>query len=191
MANNATFEAIFSLLETAAQNEGALSKPLCKVIASSKESILAEYDAVRKEAKADFMEDKNGLLDRHKCAAALIIAILKGLRADELEAHPLVSRVIRERIAILSGLTLLANMIKGDDGNPQNKRILEYWNRNGKTIRYPETMNGSGKYTNNWAVELYFARQKDRLFILALAHELFLLEVYNRMLVDMEATQAK
>jgi len=44
-------------------------------------------------------------------------------------------------------------------------------------------LQGTGKYVDNWAVELYHARQKELLFILAIANELFMIEVYNRMLV--------
>jgi len=186
MANDATFDAVFNILEAAAKSDALLSGPICGIIEASKELIRVEYEKVRQETKAEFMAEKDGRLDRHKCAAVLMIAILKGLKTEDMEKNPLVSKVVRERISLAAALTVLVNMIKMDDANPQNKRIIDYWRKNNNTVRYPEPLNGTGKYINNWTVELYYARQKGRLFVLALSHELFLFELYNRMLADME-----
>jgi hypothetical protein len=191
MANNTTFESLFDILKLAAQGNALFAADICNVIEASKASIKAEYETVRQEAKETFMIDEKGLLDRHKCAAALMIAILRGLNTGSLDKNPALRKTVREHLSLTAGLIILVNMIKDDHKNPQNARIIEYWRTNGYTIRYPETLKGTGKYVDNWAVELYHARQKGRLFVLALSNELFLLEVYNRMLVDMESISQK
>jgi len=190
MANDATFESLFNALTLAARCNVRFAAEICKVIESSKAAVKAKYDAVRLETKETFMVDEKGLLDRHKCAAAMMIAVLTGLNTESLNENPRVDKTVREHVALAAGLIILVNMIKDDRENPQNARIIDFWRSNSYAVRYPETLNGSGAYTENWAAELYHARRSGRLFVLALAHELFLLEVYNRMLVNMEATQA-
>lgn len=179
MANDATFDSMFNALKLAAQNNVQFKTDICKVIEVSEESIKTEYNAVRLEAKKKFMVDEKGLLDRHKCAAAWMIAILRGLDTGSVDGNPSVRKTVREHISLTAGLIILVNMIDDDHKNPQNTQIIDYWRANNYIIRYPETLKGTGKYLDNWAVELYHARQNERLFILALAHELFCLETYN------------
>jgi len=183
MAKVLTFEAVFDNLKLAAQNNVKFATEICRLVEDSKESIKTEYDEVRRKAKETFMVNDKGLLDRHKCAASWMIAILKGLNTRHIDGNPSVRKTIREHLAITAGLTVLVNMIEGDGENPKNTAIIDYWRANNRTIHYPEVLQGTGKYVDNWAVELYHARQKELLFILAIANELFMIEVYNRMLV--------
>jgi len=183
MAKVLTFEAVFDILKLAAQNNVKFAAEICNIVEDSKEAIKLEYDETRRKAKETFMVNDKGLLDRHKCAAAWMIAILKGLNTSPLEGDPSIRKTIREHLAIIAGLTVLVNMIEGDCENPKNTAIVDYWRANNRTVHYPEVLQGNGKYVDNWAVELYHARKKDLLFILALANELFMIEVFNRMLV--------
>lgn len=186
MANDATFESLFDALKRASQCNVQFAAEICKIIEASKASIAAEYDAVKQAAKKTFMVDENGLLDRHKCAAAWMIAILKGLNTDLLDGNPSVRKTVREHLSLTAGLIVLVNMIDDDCKNPQNAQIIDHWRTNGYAIRYPETLKGTGKYIDNWAVELYHARRNGLLFVLALAHELFCLETYNRQMAKIE-----
>jgi hypothetical protein len=63
-------------------------------------------------------------------------------------------------------------------------QIIDYWNDNNNKINFPDVLCDSGKYVENWAVGLYYARQEGKLFVLSLANELFWIETYNRMYVN-------
>jgi len=186
MANDATFESLFDALKQAAQKNVQFKVDICKVIEASQEAVKAEYEEVRRKAKKAFMVDEKGLLDRHKCAAAFMIAILKGLDTSSVDGNPSVRKTVREHLSLTAGQIILVNMIDDDYENPQNTQVVDYWRANNYAIRYPETLKGTGKYIDNWAVELYHARKNDLLFVLALAHEIFCLETYNRQLAKIE-----
>jgi len=130
------------------------------------------------------MKHESGLLDRHKCAACFMIAILRKIKLEAVENSPNVSKLLREKIAIEVGLAVLVTMTKSDHTKPENKTIINYWNSKNNKINYPGVLCDHREYAKNWAAELYYEYKHDKLFVLAISHQLFWLDIYNRAVAE-------
>jgi hypothetical protein len=163
---------------------------VCGALGASREAIIGEYEAVYRHTLEKFIKDKDGDLDRHKHAAAFMVACLSKLETRDLDDNPQVIKLIREDLAIKMGLGILILMVKAEGGE-KNAQIIDYWENNGNKLNFPGLLCDSGDYETNWAVGLYRARQNGKLFVLSLANDLFLIESHNREFVASEMLKAE
>jgi len=183
MANKVTSEYIFShLLENAERliPDTERVSSFCAHIKTRKEHICQCYFGINHTIKANYMEDVNGLLDRHKCAAAFMIAFMT--KAD-LEKIGL-GKLALEHIAIQIGLIVLKLFICYENRNFKEAGILSFIEKNG--FKPPPCICDHKPYFENWALGLHYARREDKLFPLSLSNELFCFEMYNRQLMEIE-----
>ncbi len=126
--------------------------------------------------KDNYMRNSNKPVDRHKVSAAIMIAILKiepiKMNAELYQNDSEKKWLFNEKLAISVGMSILKSFI--DEANQGNEDIL---NKFKKGISYPPTDHGT--FSNNFATELYHTRKENNYNLLALANELFLLEVYT------------
>jgi hypothetical protein len=155
------------------------AEQLCDKIHRSKYSIWRECCDIEKEVETTLAKQPD-LLDRHKSSACVIVTFLNKLDENLTWAgipHP------KEILAIVAGLTALRTSIECDNRNHKNAGIIAVLKAN-KGFKFPTDISGSIPYAQNWALELYHAHKDDRLHILSLSHELFYIEVYNRLLAQ-------
>ncbi|MCL1947292.1 MAG: hypothetical protein FWF51_09130 [Chitinivibrionia bacterium] len=144
----------------------------------SKSKMLRNYSDVNFYAKASYMKHKNDLLlDRHKCAACFMISVLNEL---DLNIDDYNSNLIKEKIAILAGLGIMHFMIVRNNHNYKDSGFISFLKDS--DFEFPEPICDKNQYLKNWALELGHAYKEDRIFILSLSNELFLIEQYNRCL---------
>lgn len=180
MANNKTFYTLFDKLLEAMREQGELGPEeralLCRALGRSAVKICDEYTSIRNKAKQTYMKCKDDRLDRHKCAAAFMIAIMEKL---QIKGNVLNRTFIKEHLAIMAGLTILGVFIKqGED--EAIKSLL----KNNGGFKFPNIIHKTDQdYLYIWTVELYYLYKEKKLSILSLAHELFYLETYNKGLV--------
>jgi len=180
MASEFTHNAIFDSLVEAMEDAWSEKhvKEVCGLLRKSQSKIQQKYEEIRKDAKERYMEKSKGLLDRHKCAAAFMIAFLTELPVGD--ASKIGKELVREKLAIIAGLTVLAIFVTEDNSDKDYRKFTEYLkNKNGFIL--PQNKHDTKPYTNNWAMELYHARVEKKLFLPSLAHELFYIERYNKM----------
>jgi len=151
---------------------------------SSKVLMLRNYDGVKNYIKAHYMEDSTGLLDRHKCAASFMVATLNTLKLDN-SSRLNKSLFLKEKIAIVAGLSVLRTFIVGDNANYKNAGIITFLGENGGFV-FPEVISDHKPYQRNWALELQCAHKEDKLFVLSLSNQLFCIERYNMQLLEIE-----
>lgn len=103
---------------------------------------------------------------------------------NKIETSTQKDKLLKEKIAIDIGKMIMVTMIK-DDNCPKNNPLIKFLTKNGNAFRYPKVeKSDKKKYKKNWKIELYHANDKNKLFVPSLAHELFYLEKYNRMLAE-------
>lgn len=182
--------------------EGAkeIAQFLCREITRLRGDLINRYITVNSEIKADYMNDVDGLLDRHKVAAAFMVAFLEIVRfPPEIEEN---YKAISGKLAIYVGLSLMATMIRGglkklerkkENGEPLceseylgYKAIVDLLERHNGDFVLPDVICDEPAYRHTWALELHYARKKGLLFVLSLANELFCIETYNRQLTKSE-----
>lgn len=149
-----------------------------------KEEMFDECIELIEHGKRRYMKNRDEFLDRHKIAAAVMISILKTTPIKIVGPIHYTAEPARwgfnEHLAITAGLSVLKAFIITDVRNKyshdketmQNKlKELE------SDIKFPVAKHGD--YRDNWANELYYTRKDGSYNLLALAHELFLLEIYT------------
>lgn len=143
----------------------------------SKEDFLHEYNKIRRYCKENYMKNSAKPVDRHKVSAAIMIAILKTepikMDATLYKNTSAQKWLFNEKLAISVGMSILKAFV--DEANKEDKDIL---NKFMTGIAFPPTNHGN--YLNNFATELYYTRKENTYNLLALANELFLLEVYTK-----------
>ena len=151
---------------------------LCRDLTKSKSRMFRNYSDVNTYAKASYMKRKNDLLlDRHKCAACFMVSVLNEL---DLNVKDYKSDLIKEKIAILAGLGIMHFMIVRNNKNYKDSGFVSFLKE--RDFEFPEPICDKNQYLKNWALELGHAYKEDRIFILSLSNELFLIEQYNRCL---------
>jgi len=178
--NERTFSAIFAdimdfINSHVTDTESA--KRFRDMLVRSKDDIWSQYDGVKNIIKTHYMDDPNGLLDRHKCAACFIVACLNGLKINEANGQ---NNLNREKLALFFGLTVLQTFIVLSNKNHEDAGMVSFMKQNGDMLVYPKCIKDFNQYQHNWALELFYARKNDSLFVLSLSHELFYIERYNR-----------
>jgi uncharacterized protein (UPF0335 family) len=163
------------------------ARSVIKRMEGVKPDICKEYDAIRADIKDKYMEFKeNGsddagtregesrrLLDRHKVAAAFMLAFMNKFKDDE-------ANLSQELMAILIGQLILKIVITDENRNCRDDSILLAIERQ-RGFRYPPCIrNTHGDYLYNWALGIHYGRLSGHSSVLSLSNELFWLERYNR-----------
>jgi len=151
---------------------------LNRAIEESRPNIIAEYEKLRDETKKRFMQDADGPLDRHKCAACFMIAMMNKLEMTQIEQNPLTPRLTKERIVIGAGASILIAMIK--ENREKNSELITFLDKNKGVLAFPDTLCDEEPYAQNWALCLFYGKQDNSLHVLSLSNTLFLIEVFNR-----------
>lgn len=150
---------------------------------NAKDKIWQEYVKFNKHCKINYMQDRNGKLDRHKVCACYMYAIVKAntlscrLADSDTEQKYL---NLNENLAITTGMSLLRafvlSSINCNEEMPDiQKKELAIRIENG--IVFPECNHGD--YRDNFLSELHYANCERNYNILSLANTLFLLEVHT------------
>jgi hypothetical protein len=145
----------------------------------SKSRIFRNYEDINYYAKVEYMKkprnNKPQLLDRHKFVASFIIAFLNELNLENYKDE---SNLTKEKISLIIGLSVFRFFIISDASSHNDATFTARLKSDGWI--FPPLICDNNKYVKNWVSELFFAYEEERLFVLSLAHELFLLETYNR-----------
>lgn len=138
----------------------------------SKERIFKEYCKLRDYTKVSFMRNPDGLLDRHKVCACLILAIVKSkpLVYEDDDAGG-IKKIFNENLAMTIGLSLLYNFIISSDKNN------ETWLKKG--FCFPSTVRDA-TYQELLCLMLYYDIKNNQYSILALSNILFMIEAYTK-----------
>jgi len=153
---------------------------LCSDVAKSKSRMFRNYSDVNYYTKASYMKRRDGLfLDRHKCAACFMVCVLNEL---DLNIKDYNSDLIKEKIAILAGLGIVHFMIVRNSRNYNDAGFISFLKN--RDWEFPAPICDKNQYLKNWALELGHAYKEDRIFVLSLSNELFLIEQYNRRLAE-------
>lgn len=142
----------------------------------SKDRILNEYNKLRDYCKISYMRNPDGLLDRHKVCACLIIAIIKSSPLIDVanEGISEMKTIYNENLAMSIGLSLLNNYIL--TANQHDKEYLKIFSEG---FRFPETSRDT-RYQELLCLMLHYDIGHNNYSILALANILFLIEEYTK-----------
>jgi hypothetical protein len=134
--------------------------------------IIVNYDEIRDDIrkKCERYTDRI-LLDRHKCAASFMIAILNYMNVEE-------SELSKEYFAIFVGLALLRIAIIKEGSITKNHNIINHLNARG--FLYPKCIRDAEPYPRTWALGIHYGRLSGNLSVLSLANSLYWIERYNR-----------
>jgi len=182
MATPDSYEAIFNdSIAIIERDDEALPEAvriaLARALRNSCADIKTEYERLRDDTKNKFMEDVNGPLDRHKCAACFMIALMTKLDIEHIDQNPLTPKMTKEKIAIDVGRSILVTMIRKD--GEKNAELIAFLNENDNELIFPDTLCDEEPYSRNWALCLYYSRKDNCLHVLPLSNTLFLIETYN------------
>lgn len=180
-----SYEIIWAnIIEKELKNYKLLYIDYIQISISAQEDIWENYCIFNNYCKKTYMESEYKKIDRHKVAACYMMAILKTypikiVRQINGNDIPL---ALNERLAITVGLSLvrafaISSIIENDTIINKEELIKKF--DNGIKIPQGNLLN-HGDYISNFANELNFCMKEDSLNILALAHELYLLEVITR-----------
>jgi len=183
MATKDFYSALFKdIVAVVNSDKGDLPKEvratILRAFGDSFQDIAEEYERLMHEIGAKFMQDPDGQLDRHKCVACFMIAVMTKLDIGNIEQNVLTPKLTREKIAIDVGLSILITLIKGN--RAENPDFLAFLNDNNDKFEHPVTLCDEGSYYQNWALCLYHCREDGCLHVLPLSNTLFLLETFNR-----------
>lgn len=172
---NYIFDCVIKELESGgvAPNTGAFFTFLKK----KKAAMFRSYSAVRNSVKLNYMQNPKGLLDRHKCAAAFMIAFLSQTALED-------KNVNKEKTAILIGLYILKLFINSPNEGYSDPVMAAHIEVNG--FRFPKCKCDEGVYLHNWALGIHYDHKDGNLSVLSLANALFMLEAYNRYIAGLE-----
>ena len=187
MANERTFNFIFdSVMKYVdmALNGQAPGAKLLAELQRHKVPICKVYSATRTSIKHAYMYDPGRPLDRHKCTAAFMMAVLEALPIPE-------SKLNKEYLAIGIGMTILKIFIFQECKNSADLGFIDFLDRqNG--LAFPKCDCDIEPYEYNWALGIHYDREKEIgknvriLSPLSLSNILFLIEKYNRLLAEAE-----
>jgi hypothetical protein len=179
MASEITYDRLFTDIVEAVK-KGIADESVSKLVERSRTAIRNDYSGINRLVKTVYMADPDGFLDRHKCGACFMVAFMRSLiiQSDQKKYEE-----YREKLAIIAGLTVMGTFIMGDSGNHNNAGIIAFLTLN-KGFVFPDLLCDTEPYDRNWAFELRMDYYGGRLSVLSLAHELFLLESYNRALAS-------
>lgn len=137
----------------------------------AKDRIFKEYCKLRDYTKVSFMRNADGLLDRHKVCACLILAIVKSKPLVYEEHDSDMKKIFNENLAMTVGLSLLFNFIIS--ANSDNSKWLK------DRFCFPITERDA-TYQELLCLMLYYDVKNRQYSILALANILFMIEEYTK-----------
>lgn len=156
---------------------GGLLCPDCE-----RNSFNTHYNAIVRHAKEQYMLDKQGLLNRHKVAAAIMIAILKTKPIKKVDPlyylednnGELTPWPLNESLAITVALSVLRAFIMARvdvafSGKIVSKQIFEDVTLQDREI-FDNGVPISESERNEWKWELYHIRQDGAYNLLSIAH---------------------
>lgn len=142
-----------------------------------KNRLKQHYESSKAEAKTH-TRNADDLLDRHKVAALMMIAII---RSDPFEMlKPAVTPRNREArfwLAYAMGMVIVRRWILADIKDGIEKTPIEMHQG---AIHVPSTMNGDGAYDQQTVRGLYQANKANRLDPFLLANILFMQDAFHR-----------
>lgn len=166
-----------------------------------KQDIKDNFEFFSNYCKKNYMNPESVKnLDRHKIAACFMYAIIK---TDMFKSYPKSSSnnniiIINEQIAISVGLSILRTYIvnKCDPSGKEKEKTV--WEQDKKIFESGFKLPGEdgandvshGEYRNNFAMILYFTKKENTYNILSLSNTLYLLEMYNRHLYEIQHNQS-
>lgn len=181
---NSIFKNVIDFLKKSDLNRNFIFR-LCNDLENSKGLIYRKYDSIRNHTKSTYMKNEDSYLDRHKCVAAFMIAFLTGLKFEECNEinH---SILLKEKIVIGIGLTVLRSFVERDNQNYKNIELVNLLTKNDGFL-LPPCICDKKSYETNWAKELHYAQKENKLSMLALSNQMFWIETYNKQLSEKEA----
>jgi hypothetical protein len=150
---------------------GPKGKDFCTFLEERKPKMFHNYDTIRNSARTRYLQDHKGLLDRHKCAAAFMVAFLNQVYLEE-------ENIFKETVAIGIGLFILKLFINSQSDENRDPAMAAYIETKG--FKFPTCGCDESVYRHNWALGLHYDYRDGKLSILSLANELFMIEAYNR-----------
>ncbi len=183
--DRASYDKIWEqLIFLESQNYTKEFEPFVSLTPNAQEEIWQKYVALNQKCKQTYMKDVSKLLDRHKVAACYMIAICmtEPLRLDRSELKNTNAEFVgNELLAISVGTAIVVSYakeaIKQNQSIDQNIKDL-LLSKLEKGMQFPKETH-HGEYVLNYATELKFSGIDSNFNILAIAHELFLLEMYT------------
>jgi hypothetical protein len=141
----------------------------------SRNQIIKDYDEIKEDIrkKCETRTDRV-LLDRHKCIASFMLAILNRLAVVEKDLN-------KEYFAIFVGLAMIRIAIIKEGDISKNCKIINHLNDKG--FLFPKCIRDSEPYTRTWALGIHYGRLSGKLSVLSIANSLYWIERYNRDLV--------
>jgi hypothetical protein len=173
---NFIFECVISELKISGLQESGQYIDALEKNGRSRRNIITDYDKIRTDMrkKCESRADRL-LLDRHKCAASFMIAILNHLNVEE-------DKLSKEYFAIFIGLAILKIAINKECNITKNYKIINHVNING--FSYPNCIRDAEPYLRAWALGIHYGRLSGMLSVLSVANSLYWIERYNRDLVN-------
>lgn len=147
--------------------------------------IFFEYDKLRQYTKIAYMKDKEGLLDRHKVCACLMIAIAKSEPilyknnfCRKYEEMPF----FNEKIAIEISLDVLRMYLtsKTEENNIEDNDFYKKISKE-KFATPKVNINYKATYKELLAIMLHYDVSNEQYSILSIANILYLIEEYSRL----------
>lgn len=182
MANLDSYDAIFNNAVAVVEQNGEqwaknLTVPLIASLTESRSAIEKEYERLRDDTKERFMQSATEPLDRHKCVACFMIAVVTALDITKILKNPVVPRLIKEMVALEVGLSILITMIR--ENPAKNAKLIVFLDKNDNEIAFPDVICDDEEYLLNWARGLFYDREDGCLSVLSLSNTLFLIETFN------------
>lgn len=164
-------------------------------IPQAKSIIWQKYCELNEYCKRNYMKSQEEKIDRHKVAACYMLAICivhPIYILDESRDKICLCPAVNEQIAITVGFSLLRAFVESSikenervDSTTEELKRLEAIFSGG--IKIPEgNLVNHGDYIENFANELHYAVSDGKACILSVAHELYLLELYTRIIGQSE-----
>ena len=139
----------------------------------SRKEVHLYYEESVAYAKNHYMTNPDGLLNRYKVAAALMIAVLKAKpikkASPKFYRDPSDKWIFNEQLALYTGLMVVRDFILAEvngEGGPRNWReeiLLDKFSASLPLVKADR---------EKWEIELYYLRQEGSYQLLSLAHEL-------------------
>jgi len=171
---NSIFDNIIEDLESGVTIPNAPA--LCALLKEKKIPLFRNYTTIRNSTKLSYMQNPEGLLDRHKCAASFMLAFLSQVTLED-------RNVDKEKIAIMIGLYILKLFINSPNDGYCDPAMAAYIETSG--FRFPKCKRDKGPYLHNWALGIHYDYKEGKPSVLSIANALFMLEMYNRQLAGL------
>jgi hypothetical protein len=155
---------------------GAKADLFCRTLENRKGLLFRAYDGARSNVRFRYMQNPNSHLDRHKCAAAFMVAFLEIFEDKDNNALNI------EFFAITLGLLILKIFINTRSERYRDSKMVVFIEKTG--FVFPSSICDEGTYKHNFALGIYYDRKENVLSALSLANALFLIESHNRILAE-------